>query len=68
LRKAFREGIRTKAKMAIINMPRGTLAKVAKFAILIEKKLLTKQNNMAKYHPNNSNNDESNNNDDEDEH
>jgi hypothetical protein len=42
LRKAFREGIRTKVKMAIISMPRGTLAKVAEFAILVEKKLLMK--------------------------
>jgi hypothetical protein len=53
--------------MTIVNMPKRTLVEVAKFAILIEKKLHVKQKNMPKYCPNNSNSDESEDND-EDEH
>jgi hypothetical protein len=36
LREAFKEGLWTKIKMAIISMPRKTLAQVAEFAIIIK--------------------------------
>jgi hypothetical protein len=41
---------------------------MAKFVILVEKKLPMRRKNMARYHPNNSNNNEYEDNDDEDEH
>ncbi len=47
LREAFREGLRTKVKMAIISMSRRTLAKVA---IMIEEEMLVRRNNIARYH------------------
>jgi hypothetical protein len=68
LREAFKEGLQTKMKMTIINMPRRTLTKVAESVILIEEELLVRWKNMAKYHPNNFDSDESENNDDEHEH
>ncbi len=58
LREAFREGLRTKMKMAIISMPRKTLTEVAKFAILVEKKLFMRRNSMARYPPNNIDSDD----------
>ncbi len=50
LREAFREGLRTKVKMAIISMSRRTLAMVAKLAIMIEKEMPVRRNNIARYH------------------
>ncbi len=48
LREAFREGLRTKMKMAIISMLRRTLVKMAESEILVEEKLHVRQNNMVK--------------------
>jgi len=49
-REAFREGLWTKVKMLIINMPWRTLAEVAKSAITMEEKLLVRWKNIARYH------------------
>ncbi len=54
--------------MAIISMPRKTLAEVAKFVILVEEQLHVRRKNMARYHPNNIDNGKYEDNDDEDEH
>jgi hypothetical protein len=54
--------------MAIINIPIKTLIEMAKFAILVEKKLHVRQKNMARYRPNNFDSEELEDNDDEDEH
>jgi len=54
--------------MAIINIPIKTLIEMAKFAILVEKKLHVRQKNMARYPPNNFDSEELEDNDDEDEH
>ncbi len=58
LRKPFQEGLRTKIKMVIINMPRKIVAKVAESAIIVEEELPMRWKNIMKYCQNVSDSDE----------
>jgi hypothetical protein len=49
LRKTFREGLKTKVKMAIISMPQITLVEVAKSTIMIEEEMLVRKKSIARY-------------------
>jgi hypothetical protein len=53
----FREGLRTRVKMVIINMPHKTIMEVTKSIILIEEKMPIRRNNMARYQQNFDNED-----------
>ncbi len=57
LREVFREGLRTRVKMVIINMPHKTIMEVTKSIILIEEKMPIRRNNMARYQQNFDNED-----------
>jgi acetoin utilization deacetylase AcuC-like enzyme len=50
LRKFFKEGLKTKVKMAIISMLQKTLGKVTKSTILIEEEMLVRRKNITRYH------------------
>lgn len=49
LKEAFKEGLRTKVKMAIISVPRRTLVEVAESTIMIEEELLIRRRNITIY-------------------
>jgi hypothetical protein len=57
LREAFREGLRTKVKMAIISMPRKTLVEVVESTIMIEEEMPIRNMYIMRYSQD-SNNDE----------
>ncbi len=49
LLEAFREGLRTKVKMAIISMSWRTLAEVVELTIMIEEKMQIRKKSIARY-------------------
>jgi hypothetical protein len=50
-KKAFKENLKTKVSMTIINMPwQRTLAQVVKLAILVGNEMFIKRKNRVKYH------------------
>ncbi len=55
---AFRKGLQTKVKMAIISMSRRILVEVSESTITMENKLPMKQKNITRYHQANPNNEE----------
>ncbi len=50
LKEAFREGWKTKVKMAIINLSWKTLADVVELTIMIEEEMLVRKKSIARYH------------------
>jgi hypothetical protein len=49
LKETFKKGLRTKVKMAIIGIPRRTLAEMVELTIVVEKEMPIRRRNMAKY-------------------
>jgi hypothetical protein len=49
LREAFKEGLKTKVKKAIISMLCKTLAELVELAIMIEEEMLVRRKNIARY-------------------